>query len=388
MVVNEADDGSINFVVGGDFFPGSIDGEFKITSAGQIWGDSLDLFKNADLSIINLEAPLTDTDDPILKTGPNIKLAPKCIDFLTFAGIKVATLANNHIRDFGDQGVIDTISVCKDKSVDIVGAGRSLDEATRPLYKVVKGKTIAIVNFAENEWSNATDDSAGANPLDIIDNARQIKDAKTNADIVLVIVHGGHEHCHYPSPRMVKQYRFYAEQGASVVIGHHTHCISGYEIHNEVPIFYSLGNLFFPSKKTFTGWNDGMLLKLSFNDELDCRWGLIPYQQCKGNDSISLLNDMQKDDFIKQLECINNVIVDSVQLRKKWEEYVLDNKHNILSFIVTPSSILGRIIRKFNVKLPKIFTRHFSLMLNLFRCEAHRDLAIGALGNFLKCSKK
>jgi len=58
---------------------------------------------------------------------------------------------------------------------------------------------------------------------------------------------------------MVKQYRFYAENGADAIVGHHTHCIGGYEIYKDVPIIYSLGNFLFtlPSKRE--EWYSGLL---------------------------------------------------------------------------------------------------------------------------------
>ena len=113
---------------------------------------------------------------------------------------------------------------------------------------------IFIFNFCENEWSIAESDNPGANPMDIIDNANQIKYARELADYVIVIVHGGHEYYNLPSPRMQKQYRFYADQGADIVVGHHTHCISGNEVYKGVPIYYSLGNFIFTkNKKTMSG---------------------------------------------------------------------------------------------------------------------------------------
>lgn len=66
--------------------------------------------------------------------------------------------------------------------------------------------TIGIINFCENEWSIAEEDSAGANPMDFIDNAYQIREAKATHDKVIVIVHGDHEYYSLPSPRMQKQY--------------------------------------------------------------------------------------------------------------------------------------------------------------------------------------
>ena len=75
------------------------------------------------------------------------------------------------------------------------------------------------------------ENNIGANPIDIIDNAAQIKKAKKECDFVIVIAHGGHEYYNLPSPRMQKLYRFFAENGADIVIGHHTHCVSGHAIH-------------------------------------------------------------------------------------------------------------------------------------------------------------
>ena len=132
-----------------------------------------------------------------------------------------------------------------------VGAGDNLQQASKPLYIKIKNKTIAILNFAEQEFSVAGKNTAGANPLNIIDNYHSIQDAKQQADILLVIVHGGHEGYPLPSPRMVQTYRFFAEIGASVVVGHHTHCASGFEVYHGVPIFYSLGNFIFDYNSVF-----------------------------------------------------------------------------------------------------------------------------------------
>src|SRR5690554_2655087 len=218
------------------------------------------LFKNSDLNIVNLEAPVTNSNKTINKTGPNIKSHEQSTkDVLDKLDIDVVTLANNHVLDYDEQGVADTLSFCKANNIRPVGAGMNLEEASKTLYvDTIEGK-IAIINFAENEWTCATKETAGANPMDLIENFKQIKKAKEKADFVIVIVHGGNEHHHYPSPRMVKQYRFYAENGADAVVGHHTHCVSGYERHKNVPIFYSIGNFLFPKEnQKREGWYFGI----------------------------------------------------------------------------------------------------------------------------------
>ena len=146
------------------------------------------------------------------------------------------------------------------------------------------------MNFAENGWSNANGSQGGSNPMDAIDNAYQIREASAKADITLVIIHGGHEGNFYASPRMIKQYRFLAEQGASAVLGHHPHCVNGYEEHKGVPIFFSLGNLFFPWKTTFPGWHTGIMLRLTIAEKNSLSWEILPYKQCVGNFRLQTLN--------------------------------------------------------------------------------------------------
>src|SRR5690554_8220427 len=99
--------------------------------------------------------------------------------------------------------------------------------------------------------------------MNIIYNTNQIKEAKATHDKVIVIIHGGHEYYNLPSPRMQKQYRFYAEQGADIIISHHTHCISGKEVYKGVPIYYSLGNFLFTNTSSFEDWYIVIVLDLT-----------------------------------------------------------------------------------------------------------------------------
>lgn len=215
----------------------------------------INLFYQSDLNIVNLEAPVTTSNSKILKTGPHLKVNEEStLDVLKVLEIDVVTLANNHLLDYDEQGVKETIEFCGKNSLKTVGGGMNLKEASKTLFIETKEGRIAIVNFAENEWASATEHTAGANPMDLIDNANQIKEAKEEAIYVFVIVHGGHEYYNLPSPRMQKQYRFDAEQGADIVIGHHTHCISGNEVYNSTPIYYSLGNFLFTNSSSYEDW--------------------------------------------------------------------------------------------------------------------------------------
>jgi len=186
------------------------------------------LFATADYRIINLEAPLTanTSKNRILKTGPHLRSAAETIlPYLKQLKVNMVTLANNHVLDYGTIGLSDTFNNLQGNGIDYVGAGHNIQEATKQVTIEKGGMKIAILNFGENEWSIAGEDEPGANPLDIIDNVNQIKITKATHDKVICIIHGGHEYYHLPSPRMVKQYRFYAENGADAI------CWAPYTLH-------------------------------------------------------------------------------------------------------------------------------------------------------------
>src|SRR5690625_2385333 len=118
--------------------------------------------KNIDYSIINLECPFTFSSEKIKKTGPNLKTENKNIfKALKFVHFDLITLANNHIQDYGDQGVIDTINKAKKNNFEVIGAGKNLQEARKYLIKNINGCRVGFINIAENEFCQATEFNAG-----------------------------------------------------------------------------------------------------------------------------------------------------------------------------------------------------------------------------------
>lgn len=206
------------------------------------------IFQKQHINIINLECPIIENKyKPIEKTGPNIFTKKQIINHLKELNINVTTLANNHILDFGDEGLLNTCNLLKSNNIKYVGVGSNLKEAKEPLILEKEDLTVGIINFCENEWSIAGDFTPGANPVNIIDNYKQINYLKDRVDHLIVIHHGGHELHPYPSPRMKELFRFYVDMGVDIVVNHHPHCISGYECYKDKAIFYSLGNFLFTS---------------------------------------------------------------------------------------------------------------------------------------------
>lgn len=343
----------------------------------------IDLFENTDFRIINLEAPITPNNQhhKITKTGPHLRMSSNTvIPYLQQLNIDVVTMANNHILDYGEKGVTDTFSELNRQHIRYVGAGNNLSDAAKYLSIEKDGLKIAIINFCENEWSIAEEDTPGANPMDIIDNANQIREANSTHDKVIVIVHGGHEYYNLPSPRMQKQYRFYADQGADIVVGHHTHCISGNEVYKGVPIYYSLGNFLFTKNCPNDEWYTGFLLELDLlNGKIKHR--IHPIRQQKENFKLSILTGEEKNEVLKRLEEFNEIINDTSKLKYYWKKYIENQSNRYLNSWSPISYIRNRYIagalRKSGISFSN--KKGLSLYLNLMRCESHKDLSISAL---------
>lgn len=346
----------------------------------------IELFAQSDYNIVNLEAPVTNSTSQILKTGPHLKSdRESTLEVLKALEVDVVTLANNHVLDYDEQGVRDTLEFCKGNDIKTVGAGMNLKEASQRLYLDTKEVKIAIINFAENEWASATDESAGAHPMDIIDNAKAIKDAKGKTDFVFVIVHGGHEYYNLPSPRMQKQYRFYAEQGADIVVGHHTHCISGNEVHKGVPIYYSLGNFLFTKNNIQEDWYTGLVLEVNIeNGNLTSL--LHPVEQQKETFELSLLNGEKREDIMKRISKYNAIIADKKMLKNEWDNYV-DTKYDVYLNYWSPFSFISNryvrgVLNRLGIK--GLNKKGVALALNLMRCEAHTDMSKEVTNKYLK----
>lgn len=368
----------IKILLSGDFCPHKRIEELCLNeNYEKIYNDFLPVLRDKDISITNLECPLSEKENPIRKSGPNLMASPKCIEGLKYGGFDVVTLANNHILDQGERGLRDTLRVCKEADILTVGAGENFEDASQTLYINVKERRVAILNFAEHEFSIAEKNKPGANPLDPVRNYYQIEEAKKNADILLLIIHGGHEHYSLPSPRMIETYRFFADLGVTAIIGHHTHCAGGYEKYNGVPIFYSLGNFIFDWENIKSdSWYEGYLINLSIVRNKVINFDLIPYFQCKDEPGLRLMDETESSTFLGNIEQYCNIIQDSNLLDSEWRSFCESQKIDYLGRLLSLNAIQRRMIKK-NI-LPELFLKkkHHATLLNLFRCESHRDVIV------------
>lgn len=369
----------MKILIAGDFCPQHRTKElFEKGEYATVFSEMTSVAKHNDYAIVNMECPVTyGIEQPIAKFGPNLQCSECGIEAVKWAGFHCVTLANNHFLDFGTQGVSNTLEVCRRFGIDTVGGGENLSEASAILYKKIEGKTLAIINCCENEFSIATEKTAGSNPLNPIQQYYAIKEARSKADYVLVIVHGGHEYYQLPSIRMQQTYRFFIDSGADSVVNHHQHCYSGYEIYHNKPIFYGLGNFCFDSisqrKKI---WYEGYLVQLEFSNAIAFK--ILPYIQCKERPSVNMLSPTVYDERIQEL---NSIIVDADSLRNQQELYYSSSSKLYLNMF-EPSNNRLYLALKYRGLIPSfITTKRLLRATNYILCEAHRDKLTYILSN-------
>ena len=369
----------VRLLIAGDFAPKNRIAEMMEKSDYSFFEEVRQCTSQVDYSILNLECPIADENcKPIIKSGPNLKCSPKVLDAIKFGGFDGVTLANNHFRDYGDRSVLMTLKALDDTHIDWVGGGNTLRNSRLPLFVRIKEKNVGIVNVCEREFSIATKYTAGAAPIDLIDTQRTIAYCKTQADYVIVITHGGHELHQLPSPMMQKTYRWFIDMGADAVVNHHQHCYSGYEIYNEKPIFYGLGNFCF-DKPVYRNsvWNEGFMVVLNLADKIG--FDLIPYVQCDEMPTIRLKKESEIEEFNHSIAALNNIIADPLLVEADFERYCKASQKRVLGLL---SPLSNRYLRGAAQKglIPFFLSKkRIARIFDNINCDAHRNIILRCL---------
>ncbi|WP_264522042.1 CapA family protein [Flavobacterium sp. N1994] len=365
----------------GDFCPWlRVENEFKANNWQPLFQEVKTFFDQNDLNVLDLECPLTNAVDGINKTGPHIKAHPETATILNHLNCEVVATANNHFKDYGWKGMQETYETLTKNKISWLGSGANFEEASKTFYWKKDDCTIAFINITENEWTTTHDSNPGCHPIDLANVFNQIQTAKKCADFVIVIAHGGHEHYELPSPRMKKWYRFFVDAGANAVVAHHTHIISGYEVHHDSPIFYSLGNFCFDWEGLRNKpWNKGMILRLAFEKNKPITFEMEFVSQNNDAVGLTLLKDEDKKTMMTHLDKLNVIIADDAKLEAEFQKYA-ETWKAVMNTWIQPYK--GKIMSSLYKRglLPSIITKKKKLLYtNLIQCEAHRDILLQSI---------
>jgi poly-gamma-glutamate synthesis protein (capsule biosynthesis protein) len=259
--------------------------------------DLLKEMQSADIMMLNNEFTYTTRGTALVGKDYTFRAKPDRVKLLETFGTDIVNLANNHVYDYGDVGLLDTLDTLKKEGIPYVGAGANLNEAEKPVFFIENGRKIAIVSATQIERSlnftkEATDSSPGVlKTLDPDKFVAEIKSAKQESDAVIVFVHWGTEgSTHYGSDQ-ISLAKAYVEAGADAIIGGHTHCLQGISYINGVPVIYSLGNFWFSQETLDTG-----MAQVILNQDGSIRFRFLPCIQ--KNMVTSLVTDPSEKDRI------------------------------------------------------------------------------------------
>lgn len=210
----------------------------------------------ADIVFCNLEGPITSEGRRLNMFRAN----PEAVDVLRDGSIDIVSLANNHILDFDNLGLMRTLENLSRAGIKYVGAGANIGEARRDVVLEVKGARIAFLAYTETwfMWTNIgrkweADDTAPGVALACEEYLiEDIQRARKDNDMVIVSVHWGKEYVDSPTETQYRLARTAIDAGAAVVLGHHPHVLQGIEFYNGGIICYSLGNFIFDLRRLST----------------------------------------------------------------------------------------------------------------------------------------
>lgn len=204
-------------------------------------------WRQADLRLANLESPITGAARAV-PCKLTLRAPEAAVAALRFAGFDALGLANNHMLDFGPQGLAETCAHLAAASLPAVGAGSDEAAARRPLVLERRGQTVGLLAYCAVEQKSplfAGPATPGVAAFDIERCLQDVRALRTQADWVIVQLHWGEELCRLPSPRQRGWARQLAEAGVDLVLGHHPHVLQPMEVIGGTPVYYSLGNFLF-----------------------------------------------------------------------------------------------------------------------------------------------
>ena len=235
-----------------------------------------DILCAADIALGNLEAPLTNSLDEYTDKRFRFKVNPEAVEALANAGFDLLTLANNHMGDYGHQGVLDTIAILNDAGLKSAGAGSNLQHAREAAIFDIDGTRVALLAYSNTfpKEFYATAERPGTAPGYPGYFIPDIRKARANADIVVASFHWGGEAMSSPKDYQQRLARQAIDAGAQVVLGHHPHVLQGVEFYRGGVIYYSLGNFAFGSYSKTA--RTSSLARVTFDGEALTRAEVLP----------------------------------------------------------------------------------------------------------------
>jgi poly-gamma-glutamate capsule biosynthesis protein CapA/YwtB (metallophosphatase superfamily) len=290
--------------VGDVIFSSRVEDQLKKSGYDYPYSFVKEYLQNADYTIANLETPVTERGD-VQKKEYVYRSSPLALPAFKEAGFDLVNLANNHVMDYGPQGLLDTFDSLKRADVKYIGAGKDVSEAYSPIIVEKQGIKIAFLGFSrvvpEASWKAGVKHPGVADTYNYKMPVEAIQKARQQADLVVVIAHWGVERQDNPDKYQTELAHRYIDAGADLIVGGHPHVLQGFENYKGKWIAYSLGNFIFTVnevQKTL----ETVILQATCSKEKRCDLDLVPIQNKLARPEI-----MTSDQGIKLFERLSQI---------------------------------------------------------------------------------
>jgi poly-gamma-glutamate synthesis protein (capsule biosynthesis protein) len=285
------------------------------------------VIKKADFAIANLEAPLTAKGDRFENKKFTFKTPPGFVKGIKNAGFDVVTLANNHILDYGCEGLLNTIKHLNHNGIAYCGSGGNKEKACRAVILEKMGLKVAFLGFSftypKDFWAGY-DRCGTCHPSE--EYFRELfHKYESQADFVIASFHWGQEKRTTPKEYQIYFAHLAIDLGADLVLGHHPHVLQGLEIYKNRLIAYSLGNYVFGSYSNTSKTSMLLYTALDHSGLIYARVYPISVYNAAVNFQPRELDFLSKSDEIKRINMISRHLNNDQNIIDN-DGFVLPNK--------------------------------------------------------------
>jgi len=259
--------------------------------------------RSVDVLTVNNEFPYSDRGEAQEGKTFTFRASPASVSILKELGADLASVANNHAFDYGEEAFCDTLTTLAGAGIPYLGAGKDIEEAMTPVVLYAAGMKIGIVASTQIERQGAPDSLAATEDRPgmlrswpaIDPTLEAIRRADEECDIVILFIHWGTESEPGIDWCQEEQLPQFIKAGADVIIGAHPHILQKIEWKGDVPVIYSIGNFWFSSKSV-----DSCVIELTLAEGNIKELRFVPCRQhncgvgmLRGEEAERLLNDMR-----------------------------------------------------------------------------------------------
>lgn len=212
--------------------------------------------KKGDVIFGNIESPVTASEKSLSRGHKIIlKCSPKAMSAIKAAGFNLLSIANNHMMDYYDKGMLDTIDILNKNGIAFSGGGKNLEEARKLAIVEKNGLKYGVLSYTDmaeftyvgppNISYAAGKNKAGVAPRKLELILEDIARVRSQVDILAISLHWGVEESFTIPASQVEFAHKLIDSGADVILGHHPHQFQGIEVYKGKPVIYSMGNFLF-----------------------------------------------------------------------------------------------------------------------------------------------